>query len=106
MTITTSPFTVTSDPLDEDTAARVALAIAGLSGNPSVAIGIRAVGGAARFVAAVHDHEDTAIPLASARQAAGKAGAQLEVLEGLGHLAHEERPDLVAAAIRGFVGEP
>ncbi|TXC71189.1 alpha/beta fold hydrolase [Sphingomonas ginsenosidivorax] len=54
----------------------------------------------------VHGDRDTAIPLASARQAAGKAGARLEVLEGLGHLAHEERPDLVATAIRAFVEEP
>lgn len=53
----------------------------------------------------VHGDGDTAISVASARQAAGKVGARIEVLAGLGHLAHEERPDLVAAAIRGFVGE-
>jgi magnesium chelatase accessory protein len=29
-------------------------------------------------------------------------GAQVVKLEGLGHLAHEERPDLVAAHVFGF----
>lgn len=63
MTRSTSPFMVTSEPIDTDTAARVALAIAGLSGNPSVTIGMNTIGGAAALVAAVHDREDAAIPL-------------------------------------------
>lgn len=66
MTMTASPFIPpTSALIDQDTAARVALACARLSGNVSVAIGIEAVGGAAAFVAAVHDGEDGAIPLSA-----------------------------------------
>lgn len=54
----------------------------------------------------VHGDADAAIPVASARQAARMIdGARLETLAGLGHLAHEERPDLAAAAILAFVEE-
>lgn len=53
-----------------------------------------------------HGAGDAAIPLASARQAIGMIdGARLTTLPDLGHLAHEERPDLAAAAILDFVGE-
>ncbi len=55
----------------------------------------------------VHGDGDAAIPLASVRQAVGMiGGARLEILAGLGHLAHEERPDLAAMAILDFVGDP
>jgi magnesium chelatase accessory protein len=47
----------------------------------------------------VHGEHDRAIPLTEARRAARLSGASLTVLDGLGHLAHEERPDLAAAAI-------
>jgi magnesium chelatase accessory protein len=55
---------------------------------------------------------DLTVPPAQSVLIAGRVpGASLEVLPGLGHLAHEERPDLVAdrilafAARLGFVGE-
>jgi magnesium chelatase accessory protein len=32
-------------------------------------------------------------------------GASVETLAGLGHLAHEERPDLVAARIAAFAAQ-
>jgi DNA processing protein len=48
---------------DEDTAARVALAGAGVAGDVAVCIGIRMFGSATRFVAAVHDQCDAAVPL-------------------------------------------
>ncbi|GLR47729.1 alpha/beta fold hydrolase BchO [Sphingomonas astaxanthinifaciens] len=47
----------------------------------------------------VHGEEDRAIPLADARKAGRLAKARVAVLPGLGHLAHEERPDLAAQAI-------
>lgn len=51
----------------------------------------------------VHGSADSAIPLASVRQAAALLpDSRLEVLAGLGHLAHEERAADVAALIRGF----
>ena len=53
----------------------------------------------------VHGERDSAIPIATARAAAATVGARVEALAGLGHLAHEERPDEVAAIIRQFVGE-
>lgn len=51
--------------LDEDTAARVALACAGVAGEAPVAIAIDASGGAARFVAAVQDGTDAVLPLSN-----------------------------------------
>ena len=36
----------------------------------------------------------------------GFAAGNAEVLAGLGHLAHEERPDTVAALIRDFAEQP
>ncbi len=54
----------------------------------------------------VHGDADRAIPLAAAREAASLVpGARLDVLAGLGHLAHEEQPETVAALIRGFAKE-
>ncbi len=52
----------------------------------------------------IHGDGDTAIPLAKAREAAALVpGARFEVLEGLGHLAHEEMPEQVAGMIFDFV---
>jgi len=60
-----SPGTaLTSETLDTDTTARIALALAGVSGDPGVSVALSAFGGAAAFVAAVHDWEDGAAPLA------------------------------------------
>ncbi len=54
----------------------------------------------------IHGDGDIAIPLAKAREAAALVpGARLEVLSGLGHLAHEETPERIAALITGFVTE-
>ena len=51
----------------------------------------------------IHGDGDTAIPLAKAREAAALVpGARLEVLEGLGHLAHEEAPERVVGMIVDF----
>lgn len=49
----------------------------------------------------VHGERDVAIPLAEARAVARSSKAKLHVMAGLGHLAHEERPDLVAGIIGG-----
>ena len=49
----------------------------------------------------VHGDRDAAIPLAEAQAVARVSGAPLHVLAGLGHLALEERPELVAAIIEG-----
>lgn len=52
----------------------------------------------------IHGASDTAIPIATAQAAAALVGdGQLTALPGLGHLAHEERPDEIAAMIRQFV---
>lgn len=52
----------------------------------------------------VHGESDPAIPLAWAREAQGwLANARLDVLPGLGHLAHEEAPEKVAKLIKGFL---
>ncbi len=54
----------------------------------------------------VHGVNDPAIPLAWVRDAQGwLPDARLEVLPGLGHLAHEEAPETVAALIAGFLAE-
>ncbi|HVF95189.1 MAG TPA: alpha/beta fold hydrolase BchO [Sphingomonas sp.] len=52
----------------------------------------------------IHGDADAAIPLANAREAALTVrGATVSPLAGLGHLAHEEQPGPVAAAIRAFM---
>ncbi len=54
----------------------------------------------------VHGANDPAIPLDWARDAQGwLPDARLEVLPGLGHLAHEEAPVEVAARIAAFLAE-
>ena len=58
MTSRCSTIPSTSLRVDDDTAARVALACAGVSGDPSVNVGIQTFGGASAFVAAVHDGQD------------------------------------------------
>ncbi|MGE8133375.1 alpha/beta fold hydrolase BchO [Novosphingobium subterraneum] len=51
----------------------------------------------------VHSSGDTAVPLSSVEQAARLIpDCRLEVLPGLGHLAHEERPEKAAEQIRTF----
>jgi len=51
----------------------------------------------------VHGEGDTMIPPSSAREAAALVpGARVETLAGLGHLAHEEAPERVAALIERF----
>jgi magnesium chelatase accessory protein len=51
----------------------------------------------------IHGDGDTAIPLAKTREAASLvSGARLEIMTGLGHLAHEEAPDRVAAMVIEF----
>ena len=54
----------------------------------------------------VHGDGDTAIPIATAHAAAALVGdGRVTPLAGLGHLAHEEQPDAVAALIRTFAEE-
>jgi DNA processing protein len=61
---TVSPvIALTSRVPEQDTAARVALAVAGVAGDPGVAVAISTFGDAAHFVAAVHDQEDAAAAL-------------------------------------------
>ena len=50
--------------------------------------------------------EDGWIPFADVEKAASAIpGGRLEVLNGLGHVAHEEAPELVSSLIVGFVRE-
>lgn len=54
----------------------------------------------------VHGDKDAAIPLDSVERAAAlMPGGQVEVLAGLGHLAHEEQPARVAPLVRAFIEE-
>ena len=57
------PTALTSCLHDNDTIARIALACAGVSGDPTVAIAIHTLGGALPLVAAVHDGRDAAAAL-------------------------------------------
>jgi DNA processing protein len=57
---------ITSCVHDNDTIARIALACAGVSGDPTVAIAIEVMGGAVPFVAAVHDGRDAPLALSAA----------------------------------------
>jgi magnesium chelatase accessory protein len=62
------------------------------------------MGEAANPVLLIHGSNDPAIPLDWAREAQGwLAHARLEVLPGLGHLAHEEAPEKAAALITAFL---
>ncbi|PKP92227.1 MAG: alpha/beta hydrolase [Alphaproteobacteria bacterium HGW-Alphaproteobacteria-14] len=64
------------------------------------------MGGAANPVLMIHGGNDPAIPPGWAREAHGwLPDAQLEVIPGLGHLAHEEAPEKVAALISAFLAE-
>jgi magnesium chelatase accessory protein len=52
----------------------------------------------------LHGANDPAIPPDWARDAAGwLPNARLELLPGLGHLAHEEAPELAASHIAAFL---
>lgn len=52
----------------------------------------------------IHGENDAAVPLRVAQRAVQiMPAAQLITLPGIGHLAHEEAPGLVASHIRGFV---
>ena len=54
----------------------------------------------------IHGGADSAIPPINAREAAALVPhASVEVVPGLGHLAHEERPDEIARLITAFAGE-
>ena len=64
------------------------------------------MGSAANPVLMIHGTSDPAIPLSWAREAQGwLPNAELEVLAGLGHLAHEEAPEKVAALISAFLAD-
>lgn len=65
MTFFDSPTTHTPFLIDEDTAARVALAIAGVAGESSIHIAGRIAGSMAELVSAVNDGTDRALPLSS-----------------------------------------
>ena len=54
----------------------------------------------------VHGADDAAIPVSSVQDAAALLpDSRIEILPALGHLAHEERPDEIAAIIGRFAGE-
>ena len=54
----------------------------------------------------LHSDKDAAIPLDWAREAhSWLPTSRLEVVKGLGHLAHEEQPERAARAISGFAAE-
>lgn len=54
----------------------------------------------------VHSTDDAAIPLDWAKEAHGwLKTSRLEVIEGLGHLAHEEAPEKTARLIAEFAGQ-
>jgi magnesium chelatase accessory protein len=64
------------------------------------------MGSVANPVLMIHGGNDPAIPLSWAREAQGwMPSAQMEVLAGLGHLAHEEAPGKVAALISAFLAD-
>lgn len=61
------------------------------------------LGEVANPVLLVHSDRDAAIPLDWTKEAVGwLPNASLEVMKGLGHLAHEEDPEKAAALIREF----
>jgi len=66
MNITSS--TNRTSPVPQEVAARVALACAGLGGDPSIAMGITVHGSATEFLSAVHDGNDVAALTAKMRR--------------------------------------
>jgi magnesium chelatase accessory protein len=58
------------------------------------------------LVLVVADRDRMIVPATAERVRALVPGARIEHLPGLGHLAHEERPDLVAPIIRAAAGLP
>jgi magnesium chelatase accessory protein len=52
------------------------------------------------------DRDKMIVPATAERVKALVPGARIEHLPGLGHLAHEERPDLVVPIIRAAAGLP
>lgn len=59
----------------------------------------------ARPLLLVHGDRDAAIPVSASREVAGLVpGAELLVKPGLGHLLHEEEPELAAELVAGFGG--
>ena len=113
MSMNTNSLTTgtTSCVHDNDTIARIALACAGVSGDPTVAIAIEMMGGAVPFVAAVHDRRDAALPLSTATRGCIRGFAtasrviaaldvmarnQLAVITPLNH----EWPDQVSCLLR------
>ncbi|QHC27287.1 alpha/beta fold hydrolase [Streptomyces sp. GS7] len=51
--------------------------------------------------------EDARIPVAKGREPASRIpGAELRVIEGAGHLVHEDAPAELAVALREFLGQP
>jgi magnesium chelatase accessory protein len=66
----------------------------------------RALPGLTTPLLLLHGDQDAAIPIANAREAAAMIdGARVMVLAGLGHLAHEEKPQDVATLIADFAAE-
>lgn len=62
------------------------------------------IGAVTNPILLLHGAKDPAVPLAWAREAAGwLPNARLDVLPGLGHLAHEEAPADTAARIAAFL---
>lgn len=63
----------------------------------------RALPAISNRVLLVHGGNDNAVPMTSVREAAARlSDARVEVLPGLGHLAHEEDPETVLALISAF----
>lgn len=64
----------------------------------------RALPGLAVPVHVLHGDRDSAIPAAAAKRAAGTVRhGRFELIPGLGHLLHEERPELAVAAMRAIL---
>lgn len=78
----------------------------GMMANWDLASLERALPGLKTRLLLLTGERDSAIPPVQARRVAGLvAGARVQVLPGLGHLAHEERPAEVAAAMHAFLAE-
>ncbi|WBU38575.1 alpha/beta fold hydrolase [Homoserinibacter sp. YIM 151385] len=67
---------------------------------------LRAAGSLTMPTLLIAGDDDLVAPLAGQRELAARApGARLEVLEGVGHLVHYERPEDAARLIRAFLAE-